>query len=179
MSAAVITQAGRHVSRRARTYWWRAFPGEPACLRVLRRWVEDLLLPCPERDDVIEVACELAGNAICHTRSGQGGKFGVRIEQNPGLITVTVADRGSPSGPRLVEDPLAEHGRGLRIVYALSARVTVTGGEAGRLVRAEVPWTADSQTPARPAERGPVGSAGPGPPRPGRATPATRRDTFS
>jgi anti-sigma regulatory factor (Ser/Thr protein kinase) len=119
---------------------WRVFSGDPSQLRVLRRWVEDLFPPCPVRDDVIEVVCELAGNAICHTRSGQGGKFEVRVERTPGVVSVTVADGGSGSEPRLVADPLAEHGRGLRIVHALSARVTVTGGKQGRLVRADVPW---------------------------------------
>ena len=96
---------------------------------------------CPVRDDVVEVVCELAGNAICHTRRGQGGKFEVRVERTPGVVSVTVADGGSGSEPRLVADPLAEHGRGLRIVHALSAQVTVTGGKQGRLVRADVPWT--------------------------------------
>jgi serine/threonine-protein kinase RsbW len=118
---------------------WRAFPGDPAELRTLRRWIEDLLLPGPTRDDVIEVACELAGNAICHTRSGQGGKFEVRVERTPGLVSVTVADNGGGCEPRLVADPLGEHGRGLRIVHALSAQVTVTGGKQGRQVRADVP----------------------------------------
>lgn len=45
------------------------------------------------------------------------------------------------TGSGVVADPLAEHGRGLRIVHALSARVSVSGGESGRLVRADVPWT--------------------------------------
>jgi anti-sigma regulatory factor (Ser/Thr protein kinase) len=119
---------------------WRVFPGDAAQLRSLRRWIEDQFPPCPVRDNVIEVACELAGNAICHTRSGQGGKFEVRVERTPGVVSVTVADDGSESEPRLVADPWAEHGRGLRIVHALSAQVTVTGGKQGRLVRADVPW---------------------------------------
>lgn len=150
MPPAVTTQPGSLV--RAPTSadcarWWRVFPGDPAQLRVLRRWIEDLLPPCSDRDDVIEVACELAGNTICHTRSGQGGKFGVRVEQVPGAVSVTVADGGSSSEPRLVADPLAEHGRGLRIVHALSARLTVTGGEPGRSVRADVPWTGGGESP--------------------------------
>jgi serine/threonine-protein kinase RsbW len=123
---------------------WRVFPGDPAELRVLRRWIEDMFPPCLVRDDVIEVACELAGNAICHTRSGRDGKFRVQVECKPGLVSVTVIDSGSESEPRLVADPSAEHGRGLRIVHALSARVAVTGGKQGRLVRADVPWPAKS-----------------------------------
>jgi anti-sigma regulatory factor (Ser/Thr protein kinase) len=118
----------------------RVFPGGPDQLGVLRRWIEDLFPPSLVRDDLIEVACELAGNAICHTRSGDGGKFEVRVECMPGVLSVTVADDGGESEPQLVVDPLAEHGRGLRIVHALSARVTVTGGKQGRLVRADLPW---------------------------------------
>ena len=146
MSVPVSAQIGRLMSKpdpwavRASACGWRVFPGDPAELRVLRRWIEDLFPPCPVRDDVIEVACELAGNAICHTRSGRGGKFGVRVEGTPGMVSVMVADDGGESEPRLVADPLAEHGRGLRIVHALSARVTVTGGRQGRLVRADLPW---------------------------------------
>jgi serine/threonine-protein kinase RsbW len=121
--------------------WWRVFPGDPAELRLLRRWIAGLFPPSPVRDDVIEVVCELAGNAICHTRSGQGGKFGVQVEHTPGVVRVTVADGGSEeSEPRIVADPLGEHGRGLRIVHALAAQVTVTGGKQGRRVRADVPW---------------------------------------
>lgn len=124
---------------------WRAFPGDASQLRTMRRWIEDLLPPCPARDDVIEVAGELAGNAICHTLSGHGGEFGVRIEQMPDMVRVTVADRGGESGPRLVTDPMGEHGRGLRIVSALSVRVVVTGGKSGRLVEADVPWTVTAE----------------------------------
>ena len=146
MSAPVTAQAGRLMNKPdpgvgpAGACRWRIFPGDPAELRVLRRWIENLFPPCPVRDDLIEVVCELAGNAICHTRSGQGGKFGVRVERTPGVVSVTVADGGAESEPRLVADPSAEHGRGLRIVHALSTQVTVTGGKQGRLVRADVPW---------------------------------------
>lgn len=151
MPSATATQARHLVSEQdpqsmPATRWWRVFPGAAAQLRMLGRWIEDLLPPFPARDDVIEVACELAGNAICHTRSRQGGEFGVRVEQGPGVVSVTVADGGGESEPRLVADPLAEHGRGLRIVHALSARVTVMGGASGRLVRADMPWTGSGGT---------------------------------
>jgi serine/threonine-protein kinase RsbW len=123
--------------------WWRVFPGEAGQLEVLRRWIEDLLPSCPARDDVTAVACELAANAVCHTLSGDGGQFGVRITLEAVLATIAVADGGGTTEPKLVEDPLAEHGRGLRIVRALSADITVTGGIRGRIVQASVPWSAD------------------------------------
>lgn len=123
--------------------WWRVFHGEAGQLKVLRRWIEDLLPPCLARDDVTAVACELAANAVCHTLSGDGGQFGVRITLEAGLVTVAVADGGGTTEPQLVEDVLAEHGRGLRIVHALAADVTVTGGIRGRIVHASVPWSID------------------------------------
>jgi serine/threonine-protein kinase RsbW len=145
---AAAARAGWPVSRHepealgAVRCWRRVFPGERAQMKALRRWIEGLLPTCPARDDLIEVASELAANAVCHTLSGDGGQFGVRITRGPRQVTVAVADGGGATQPRLVEDPLAEHGRGLRIVHALSARVTVTGGVRGRLVEAAVPWSA-------------------------------------
>src|SRR6266536_3034015 len=58
-------------------------------------------------------------------------------------VRVAVADGGAPTGPRLIEDPQGEHGRGLLIVRSLSCRLGVCGDERGRLVWAEVPWTGD------------------------------------
>jgi hypothetical protein len=43
-------------------------------------------------------------------------------------------------GPRLVDDPAAEHGRGLRVVGGLSVRTGVCGDHRGRMVWADVPW---------------------------------------
>lgn len=120
--------------------WWRVFPGDPKQVAEMRRWIEGVLPSCPARDDVTEVASELAANAICHTLSGDDGEFGVRITREPRLAVIAVADGGGATGPRLVDDPLAERGRGLRIVYALAARVTVRGGANGRIVEASVPW---------------------------------------
>jgi hypothetical protein len=79
--------------------WWRAFPGEAGQLEVLRRWIEDLLPSCPARDDVTAVACELAANAVCHTLSGDGGQFGVRITLEADLVTIAVADGGGTTEP--------------------------------------------------------------------------------
>ena len=43
-----------------------------------------------------------------------------------------------------------EHGRGLMMVHALSARVGVCGDHRGRLVWADVAWTADEALPSQP-----------------------------
>jgi hypothetical protein len=50
--------------------WRRVFSGHERELSVLRRWLSSLLPECPERDDVLVVANELASNAIRHTASG-------------------------------------------------------------------------------------------------------------
>ena len=129
--------------------WRRTFPGEPRQLGELRRWIASLLPPRPPRDDVTSVADELASNAIRHTRSGNdGGQFTVEITRHGPLVRVTVTDDGAPSGPRLVDDPDSEHGRGLVVVNALAVRAGVHGDRQGRRVWADIGW--DASSPARP-----------------------------
>ncbi|HUZ56748.1 MAG TPA: ATP-binding protein, partial [Streptosporangiaceae bacterium] len=120
--------------------WRRAFPGEERQLGLLRRWIALLLPECPARDDVACVATELGTNAIRHTASGQGGWFITEITWYCVVVRVAVADCGAPTGPVLVDDPAAEHGRGLVVVRGLSARTGVVGDARGRLVWADVPW---------------------------------------
>jgi hypothetical protein len=100
---------------------------------------------------VTSVADELASNAICHTRSGQGGQFTVEITRHGPLVRVTVTDEGAPNGPALVDDPNGEHGRGLVVVNALAVRAGVHGDYHGRRVWADIGWDAVSPAPAMPA----------------------------
>jgi hypothetical protein len=127
--------------------WCRVFPGHQRELSEMRRWLKSLLPECPARDDVISVADELASNAIVHTASGRGGSFAVEVTWSGPVVRVAIADCGAPGGPRTVADPAGEHGRGLVVVAALSARTGVCGGPAGRLVWAEVPWDAGAAAP--------------------------------
>lgn len=120
--------------------WRRVFPGEERQLSVLRRWVASLLPDCPERDDVTSVATEMGSNAVVHTASGRGGWFAVEIIWHRAAVRVAVADCGAPDGPRVIDDPDGEHGRGLRVVEGLSVRTGVCGDHRGRLVWADVPW---------------------------------------
>lgn len=122
----------------------RVLPGQPDQLQVLRHWLADLLPPCDARDMVIAVASELGANAVCHTASRlPGGTFSVEVEWSTAAVTVVVGDGGGPSAPRIIDDPVGEHGRGLQMVYGLSDAVAVSGGEQGRYVRADVPWAAN------------------------------------
>ena len=134
--------------------WRRDFPGEESQLGVLRRWLASLLPPCAARDDVIAVANELGSNAIVHTLSGRGGRFAVEVTWYGPLVRVAVADGGAPAGPRIIDDPAGEHGRGLLVVRELSARTGECGDERGRLVWADVPWgDAGAAEPASPQDR--------------------------
>jgi anti-sigma regulatory factor (Ser/Thr protein kinase) len=126
--------------------WRRVFRGDRQELSVLRRWLSSLLPECPSRDDVLSVASELASNAVLHTASGHGGWFAVEITVYSRAVLVAVADCGSSSEPRMIDDPGADHGRGLLMVHRLSVRTGVVGDGRGRLVWAQVPWD-----PAAPA----------------------------
>jgi hypothetical protein len=120
--------------------WRRAFPGDQAQLSALRRWLEQLLPPCPARDDVVSVAVELCTNAVCHTASGQGGQFAVEVTWSARIVRVAVFDGGAAGTPKVIEDPQREDGRGLVMVNALSVRQGFTGDAGGRVVWADVLW---------------------------------------
>jgi Histidine kinase-like ATPase domain len=128
--------------------WRRTFPGEPRQLSELRRWIASVLPPLPLRDDVTSVADELASNAICHTRSGQGGEFAVEIIRHGRLVRVMVTDGGAPGGPSLVDKPDGEGGRGLVVVNALAVRAGVDGDHHRRVVWADIDWAADDAAAA-------------------------------
>ncbi len=120
--------------------WRRAFPGDHAQIGALRRWLEWLLPPCPARDDLVSVAVELGTNAVRHTASGSGGQFAVEVTWSVQMARVAVYDGGAPDGPRVIEDPLGEDGRGLLMVNTLSVRSGVSGNAQGRVVWADMLW---------------------------------------
>lgn len=120
--------------------WRRVFPGEERQLGLLRRWLGSLLPQCPARDDVTCVVSELAANAIRHTASRRSGWFAVEVTWYGPVVRIAVADSGAPTGPRVVDDPDCENGRGLLVVRGLSVRSGVCGDHRGRLVWADIPW---------------------------------------
>jgi len=120
--------------------WRRKFAGEERQLAELRRWLEALLPPCQERDDVAIVATELGTNAVRHTASGQGGSFTVELTRHRQMVRVAVADGGAPGEPRVIDDPAGDHGRGLLVVQGLSVRTGICGDHRGRLVWADIQW---------------------------------------
>ncbi len=135
-------QAGEAPADTGPGLWWRRmFRGEEQELRRLRRWLTGLLPDRPARDDLLSVAVELGTNAIQHTASGQGSWFTVEVTWRGPVVRVAVTDGGAPAGPCLTTDPMSDGGRGLVIVRALSVRAGVSGGEGGRTVWAEIPWS--------------------------------------
>jgi anti-sigma regulatory factor (Ser/Thr protein kinase) len=133
--------------------WNRVFPGEGRQIGALRQWLASLLPPCPAREDVIYVASELGTNAVLHTASGQGGSFEVEVTWHGPVVRVAVADGGAPAGPRLVDDPLGQSGRGLLIVRSLAVRTGQRGDHRGRLIWADVPWDTAAAGPVVPDSR--------------------------
>ena len=120
--------------------WWQVFPGHERELSGLRRWLTWLLPHSPTLEDVLIVATELASNAIQHTASGRGAGFAVEITWQKSVVRVAVADSGGPAGPRVIDDPTGERGRGLLLVRGLSLRTGATGDHRGRLVWADIAW---------------------------------------
>jgi SAM-dependent methyltransferase len=93
---------------------------------------------------------------IVHTASGRAGWFAVEITRHRAVVRVAVADCGAAGEPRVIDNPAAVHGRGLVIVRSLSVRTGVCGDYRGRVVWADVPWSASTrraagQATARPA----------------------------
>lgn len=125
-------------------YWRREFGGALDQARVVRAFAAHLLAGFPLLDDVLLVLDEMVVNALRHTRSGRaGGRFAVEVRRDAAGVTVTVADEGGPSEPRVraqgypcdIAEP-AECGRGLLTVQALATRWSWTGDARGRTVQA-------------------------------------------
>src|SRR5215470_6582263 len=133
--------------------WRKVFPGEERQLGALRRWLASLLPDQPARDDLSVVATELATNSIRHTASGRGGWFAVEITWHGPVVRIGVADCGGPTEPSVIDDLLAEHGRGLLLVHGLSVRTGVCGDQRGRLVWADVRWVEEAPAQAGSTDR--------------------------
>lgn len=105
-----------------------SFPGVATSIRTARTWLAERLTDqgIEPPDNIALVLCELATNAIKHTRSGAvGGQFAVRILIYTDRIRIEVRDGGSFENIRPLHPtahaPLAEHGRGLLLVNAFSS----------------------------------------------------------
>ncbi|GGL54922.1 hypothetical protein GCM10014719_65280 [Planomonospora parontospora subsp. antibiotica] len=102
---------------------------------------------CSARDDLLLIAVELGANAVRHTASGNGGQFVIEVTWSGALVRVAVIDGGATGEPHLVDDPMAEHGRGLRLVRDLSKRMGMSGDARGRTVWAQIGWDGPQAAP--------------------------------
>ncbi|XVQ13911.1 GNAT family N-acetyltransferase [Spirillospora sp. CA-255316] len=97
-------------------------PGLECAAALARAFVKDVLGPGhPALDDVRTCVNEAFANAVEHTASGRGGQVEVSVVDEGGRVRAEVADDGAGGErPRLCDDPLAENGRGMRIIDALA-----------------------------------------------------------
>jgi anti-sigma regulatory factor (Ser/Thr protein kinase) len=139
------------------SYWSRSFRGMAECLSEVRQFTAAVLGDRPGVDLVVLAVSELAGNAILHTASGEpGGQFVVHLAAFADRWQIRVDDAGGPGCPRIrstgpcdtnsgaVADladvaELAEAGRGLALVAAVSRDWGVLGDGYARAVWAEIP----------------------------------------
>ncbi|MEZ0072585.1 ATP-binding protein [Planotetraspora sp. GP83] len=99
------------------------FPATEASVGKARRWVRKLLDGHPRRDDAVLLLSETMTNAVVHTRSAAIGA--VVLVERDGRVQVEVIDEGSETLPSVCghpRDDLAEYGRGIRLLRALSSQ---------------------------------------------------------
>ena len=121
--------------------WARAFPGAPGHVGEARRFVADLLVGSPFRDDAIVVLSELFTNAVLHTDSGKtGGLVTVQVTRWRQGVRIAVTDQGSLSQP-VIRDPGAsgeppDCGRGLYLAAQLAGHLAWHDEPSGRTIAA-------------------------------------------
>jgi anti-sigma regulatory factor (Ser/Thr protein kinase) len=135
---AIFRQRAAKVTATSITY-----PGIPASVPAVRRFVRGIFADSPRVDDLELIAAELITNALRHTPSGrEGGKFTITVRREPGRARLEVADQGSgPWRPPPPHGGMAEDGRGLAIVAALADEMGhgVIAGQT-RVTWADVGW---------------------------------------
>ena len=92
-------------------------PGDHSAAAVARQHVAEALVSLPSSDDAVQVASELAANAVDHGSAPV--ELRVEVTADGIRITVSNADDGSLPAPRAAS-PDDVRGRGLALVAALS-----------------------------------------------------------
>jgi anti-sigma regulatory factor (Ser/Thr protein kinase) len=97
-----------------------------------RRFAQNIVadLPVDLRDAVALMVSELATNALVHTAQG----FEMTIDRTKDQLQVSVADRSHQVASVQSPSPSEPHGRGLRIVKALSDTWGTTDAADGKTV---------------------------------------------
>lgn len=90
-------------------------------------------------DDARLVATELVGNSVRHASPLNNGTVLVRWREEDSTLVISVADGGGPTRPQKANPSLEDvHGRGLRIVEALSKRWWVEQSNRLRTVHVQL-----------------------------------------
>jgi anti-sigma regulatory factor (Ser/Thr protein kinase) len=98
-------------------------PGVERSAGFTRQFMRDMLgSGHPAFADVQVCTCELVNNALRHTKSGQGGRFTIRLARTTSALRVEVTDDGAGGTRPRLRRPSGESGRGLHIVDALAVR---------------------------------------------------------
>lgn len=97
-------------------------PGVTRSVAGARRFARDVLGPDhPSLYEVQTCVSEAFTNGVLHTASGRGGKVTVTFGAGGDVLVAEVTDDGAGGArPQVRDDPLAVHGRGLRIIDALT-----------------------------------------------------------
>ena len=122
------------------------YPGTANQAKHVRADLAQVAGDCPVSDDLVLLACELATNAIRHSRSGHpDGMFTVRARLYPGHCAwVEVTDYG---GTWAADEAHDEQGRGLAIVAAVAGDGNwgIGGDASSRAAWFRLNWDPDAQ----------------------------------
>ncbi len=125
-------------------------PGEPASVAQARTLVRRALAGHPDTAaDAALATSELVTNALTHTASGRGGVVVlVVITDGPEAAVVGVRDDGGIGEPKDAgADQLAEHGRGLALVAAVTSGWWSQRAGTGRWTWFRISYGSDSHQP--------------------------------
>ena len=97
-------------------------PGVERSVASARKFGRELLGPeHPALGDVQTCVSEAFTNGVLHTASGRGGKVTVTFGAVAGVLVAEVTDEGAGGArPYVRDDPSGVHGRGMRIIEALT-----------------------------------------------------------
>ena len=124
-------------------------PNDAQCLRMARGYVRELAglagLATPDAEKLILAADEACTNTVEHAfEPGETGTYTLKAEIAPGVLTVSILDRGLPfdaSGvseyrPPVSADAVAEGGLGLYLIrQAVDEARWINHGRAGKELR--------------------------------------------
>ena len=117
--------------------WRRSFSGRPDQAHFVRRFATTLLDDGRLTNDLVQVLAELFANAVRHTQSGRPGGLVLEIRRWTDGAAVSVTDQGGADHPQPTRpEPLAESGRGLRMVAAYATSWGWHGSSQGRTATA-------------------------------------------